>query len=539
MSYSLFISYSRRETPFVAGLLERLERARLNVWLDFRNLIPGHTWQEQITDAIAQQDLFLLVVSQASIASANVEDEWRHAITLKKRIILLIFEATPLPDDLKSSEWVDFRQVSMSTAIKRLIIRLSFPQPTQTPVPETGFEAPLIVWVACLVSVIVAVITIPSVWTLYLPYYLLPLPYRILKRDFSFFNVQGALIMLPFFTFWTGIVFVAHEAIQMATIFMFLLSLIFSPLLWLLLRLPGMRQWGKPVASPPYFPNRYQPDIDTFQPVTFTVDAAPEDGRYAQDMIRQLEQFGHRHVTDAEAGDIVILLLSVFKKSSVFNPQQQIVYPVILQDVDGIDPRFGAIQWIDFRRGLGNIKAFSRLLSQPEKLLHSLGVVPAGRQVVLPPAVQAISFYVTFLGILFGASLLFTLGIEQFAFHPVSIAMLVAIAAACLAIVTFTRTSLISRQGYVTSSGSLLAAMVGLGVCIALKLLIVLVEHSQLPQDDFPTSSQMIVYALFGAVLAYGLGLGGVVFWSLRDWRDLRRWFPRRPKKRSSGRVST
>ncbi|NMF82431.1 toll/interleukin-1 receptor domain-containing protein [Nodosilinea sp. P-1105] len=530
MAYSLFISYSRRETPFVVGLLEGLERAKLNVWLDFRNLMPGHTWKTQITDAIAQQDIFLLVVSPASMASANVEYEWRHAMALKKRIILLIFEATPLPDDLKLCEWVDFRQVSMPTATKRLIIRLSFPQPTQMPVPETGFEAPFIVWVTCLVSVIVAVITIPSVWTIYLPYYLLPLPYRILKRDFSFFNVQGALIMLPFSTFWTGIIFVAHETIQMATIFMFLLSLIFSPLLWLLLRLPGMRQWGKPVASRPRFPNRYQPDADSCQPVTFTVDAAPEDSQYAQDIIHQLEQSGHQYVTDAEACDLVILLLSAFKTSSAFNPQTQIVYPVILQDVDGIDPRFGAIQWIDFRRGLGNIKAFSRLLSQPEKLLHSLGIVPAGRQVVLPPAVQAISFYLTFIGIFFVASLLFTLGIERFTFHPVSIAILVAIAATFLAIVTFTRTSLISRRGYVTSGWSLLAAMVGLGVCVGLKLLVVLIEHSQLPQHDFPTASQMSVYALFGAMLAYGLGLVYVVFWSLLYWQDLRRWFPRRPK---------
>ncbi|MDP1615355.1 MAG: toll/interleukin-1 receptor domain-containing protein, partial [Methylococcales bacterium] len=78
MTKNIFISYSRREVGFVDGLADHLEKEQFDVWLDYRSLVPGKPWKEQIDQGIANSEIILLVVSKASIASQNVEMEWRQ-----------------------------------------------------------------------------------------------------------------------------------------------------------------------------------------------------------------------------------------------------------------------------------------------------------------------------------------------------------------------------------------------------------------------------------------------------------------------------
>jgi len=98
----LFISYSRRQTPFVDSLVEQLLKDEYSVWLDYHNLVPARPWFDQIMEGLNGADAILLIVSQAAIASTNVADEWKTALELNKRIILVIFEACPLPDELQN-----------------------------------------------------------------------------------------------------------------------------------------------------------------------------------------------------------------------------------------------------------------------------------------------------------------------------------------------------------------------------------------------------------------------------------------------------
>ena len=72
MSKSVFISYSRQEVPFVEILLNELEGKGIPTWLDYRSLIPGRPWLDQIISGIDASDVILLVISNASIASKNV-----------------------------------------------------------------------------------------------------------------------------------------------------------------------------------------------------------------------------------------------------------------------------------------------------------------------------------------------------------------------------------------------------------------------------------------------------------------------------------
>ena len=80
MNKNIFISYSRREIGFVDSLVDKLEDDGHQVWLDYRSLIPGTPWRDQIHKGIDEADVILLVVSKASLSSQNVEVEWKGVI---------------------------------------------------------------------------------------------------------------------------------------------------------------------------------------------------------------------------------------------------------------------------------------------------------------------------------------------------------------------------------------------------------------------------------------------------------------------------
>jgi predicted GTPase len=106
-------------------------------------LLPGQYWEDQLYAAIETSDITLLVVSQASMASEYVRDEWQHAIAKNKPVILLIFEACRLPDELKDCAWIDFRRV-FDAAIWQLTSLLKGKtslSPQELP-PQKGFLMP-------------------------------------------------------------------------------------------------------------------------------------------------------------------------------------------------------------------------------------------------------------------------------------------------------------------------------------------------------------------------------------------------------------
>lgn len=196
MKPNIFMSYSRREVGFVDDLTNRLEQADYKVWLDYRRLVPGTPWKGQIDAGLNDSDIVLLVVSKASMASKYVELEWRNFLDMKKRLVLLVFEALDLPKELEEYEWVDFRG-SYEKGLKELFSPLETPIQEVRSIPESGFKLPTIVWLAFALSVIIMGYSFGAFWTLFVPWFLIPLSYRILKRNFNFTEVQTALLILP------------------------------------------------------------------------------------------------------------------------------------------------------------------------------------------------------------------------------------------------------------------------------------------------------------------------------------------------------
>jgi hypothetical protein len=265
---NLFISYSRREVSFVNNLVDDLEDDGFNVWLDYRSLIPGTPWAEQIDQGIADAQVILLVVSKAAMDSKYVAMEWERVLELNKRVVLLVFEVVDLPTHLACFEWVDFRS-SYKKGLEELELHLQGEVDEKYPAPQTGFKVPGMVWIAAILSLFVGLISLGALWTIFIPFLLFPLPYRVFQRNFNFTQVQAALVMLPIALYMTSTYVESDEAFDNTLILLFA-SLPFVVALFLVLRSSSMQRWGKPAATMPKFANRLQPENTQPKPVPFS-----------------------------------------------------------------------------------------------------------------------------------------------------------------------------------------------------------------------------------------------------------------------------
>jgi len=522
---SLFISYSRREAPFADSLIDVLEDRGFNVWLDYHSLIPGRPWLEQIMGGIRGANVVLLILSKESMKSPNCKDEWQEAIRLKKRIILLIFEAVQLPPELETYgyEWIDFRS-SFKKRVKQLINQIGSPAKATQPPPRKGFKAPLVVWISFVVSLFVAFISLPLVLTVYVPYYLLPLPYKILKRDFNFFYVQTVLIIMPFM-FLLAEIFLTLSSEQGIYLSLMGTAIVFAALLLILLRSSGMRRWGKPIASPARFANPYNPEKSLPEKIIFAVDYAPEDKKYADAVIQDLQEHGHIYDETGGRSEVGLVLISAFKNSTAFNPEEKIVYPVIIQTAKGVDRTLQRNQWIDFRRGISKLNVVAGLLPEPSRMLKAIGVAPtSNQQTVVPSVIQSMIYYFTAMGIFsLGGWLVFFLN------NPnditAGIFFTIAVFLGLLLWTTFSATrSLVNRKGWVASVRNLVIVIVVMGVLQTVLFFTGAAGVSEQGIENLAGNS-----ALFGTAI-YLLGLILIIPLAIKYREDLLRWFPQKVK---------
>ena len=413
MPPKLFISYSRAQTPFVDRLADQLEDKGYSLWLDYQSLVPARPWLQQIESWIDAADVVLLVVSKESINSKNVAPEWKRAVEGHKRIILAIFEAVPLPEELQGCEWVDFR-ADYRNAFQQLIRCIEGQTPAQTSPPQAGFKAPPVFWICLSLSVVVLIGSIPAWWTLVVPYILLPLPRQIYKRNYIFHRVIPMLLVLPL-VYWLSwwMMFSTPTSVFYGArgfaLTWFPLSLVAGWLLAGLLLTPDMQRRGMPEAARLRFADPLKVDNLVPRPVLCAIDHAPEDGRYADGVRRALEESGHHPAGAEESPEATFVLVSTYKKQTDYDTAHQVVYPVLLQSVQDVHPDLQRIQWIDFRNGIHPVRKLARLLPEPERLLKGLAAPPTGSQEVFPFAVGSLLYFTLVTGLLQGGGLLLSL----------------------------------------------------------------------------------------------------------------------------------
>jgi len=98
----VFMSYSRRDTAVVDTIVERLEKAGVNVWIDREDIGAGRQWRAQIVEAIDTAEAFVLNVSEHSIASVNVLKELNLAEDAPDPFVLpVLLQEVKLPAEMR------------------------------------------------------------------------------------------------------------------------------------------------------------------------------------------------------------------------------------------------------------------------------------------------------------------------------------------------------------------------------------------------------------------------------------------------------
>ncbi len=120
----VFISYSQKNADFARKLNLKLQTFGKNTWFDQESLVGASNFEEEILKGISASENFVFVISPQSVASDFCAKEVAHANRHNKRFIPILLEETPveqIPLELKSVQWIDFKNKTFETAFGRLI----------------------------------------------------------------------------------------------------------------------------------------------------------------------------------------------------------------------------------------------------------------------------------------------------------------------------------------------------------------------------------------------------------------------------------
>lgn len=195
----VFLSYSRQEMYFAEALAHQLQTTGINMWFDLIRLKPGINWQDAIQEGLETSTAVVLLVSQSSIQSRWVANEWQHAIATGKPLYLVFFEAIsltpfiiddgygdPIPVDPcqlieEASTIIDGRR-DFSRLIRLLSGCILHKDILQDAVPEANqFHLPVVlpatVWIVVIGLIILVMVTLYQVLKMvtHLPYADLPI----------------------------------------------------------------------------------------------------------------------------------------------------------------------------------------------------------------------------------------------------------------------------------------------------------------------------------------------------------------------------
>lgn len=180
---TVFLSHSRKDLPLIEQLEAQLKHyPEISIWRGQERIYSEQNWQQGLSNAIADQDVFLLAWSKHAAVSPQVEFERHAALTQGKPIVVSLMDNTPLPPPLAeapsyqpaNSEGIANALGAVHSALARNTASFSENQSAQTNsatpsilvTPESGAKRPSFIdkWgpllgFAASVATIVAVLT--------------------------------------------------------------------------------------------------------------------------------------------------------------------------------------------------------------------------------------------------------------------------------------------------------------------------------------------------------------------------------------------
>ena len=147
MARDVFISHSAQDRNVSEKICAALEQDGISCWIAPRDVRPGKSFPGEITRAIQQTKVMLLIFSRHSNSSEQVLREVQLAVDSKVPIVRLRLEDIPLSDDLRyylsTPHWLDAlsHPISkhippLSRAIKELLAQSTEVSAAALPPPE-------------------------------------------------------------------------------------------------------------------------------------------------------------------------------------------------------------------------------------------------------------------------------------------------------------------------------------------------------------------------------------------------------------------
>ena len=106
-----FVSYNHQDTAIVGPVVELLRSTGAPVFRDADRIPPGKKWRVVLEDSLQQSDAVVVFWSVRAKESVEVEAEWRRALELRKDIIPVLLDDTPLDNLLSDYQYIDFRSI--------------------------------------------------------------------------------------------------------------------------------------------------------------------------------------------------------------------------------------------------------------------------------------------------------------------------------------------------------------------------------------------------------------------------------------------
>lgn len=120
----VFLSYARADVDFAKRLARGLRRCDVDVWVDVYSIAAGKSWARQVAEALDRCDAMVLVMSPASVASENSDDEWNYYLDKQKPVVPVLLEQVDVPYRLNKLQYVDFTARPFDEALTKLVVAL-------------------------------------------------------------------------------------------------------------------------------------------------------------------------------------------------------------------------------------------------------------------------------------------------------------------------------------------------------------------------------------------------------------------------------
>lgn len=105
----VFVSYAREDQSFALQMVDDLMGEQIPVWLDQIAIKPGEHYDKAIQTALKSSEVMILILSNASVKSDNVADEYHYFLRNKKTIIPVLttdFSMADIPFQLSRLQYI-------------------------------------------------------------------------------------------------------------------------------------------------------------------------------------------------------------------------------------------------------------------------------------------------------------------------------------------------------------------------------------------------------------------------------------------------